>query len=170
MFVLNKKNFFLFLAVAFLILPLGALASEDDEKEKASIPRFVSTRSDEINVRTGPGARYPIKWVIVRKNMPVEVLAEYEDWRKIRDISQDEGWVHKAMLSRKRSGIIKSDNKKIFEKPDTKSRIKAIANKGAILNVEQCDGTYCLVENKDVEGYINSDDIWGIYENEKFKR
>ena len=70
------------------------------------IPRFASLRSDEVNVRTGPGSRYPIDWVFKRKAMPVEIVAEYENWRKIRDWQGASGWVHQSLLTGKRSFII----------------------------------------------------------------
>src|SRR5437660_12925684 len=70
------------------------------------LPRFASLRSDEVNVRTGPGTRYPVDWVFKRKGMPVEIVAEYENWRKIRDWQGASGWVHQSLLTGKRGFII----------------------------------------------------------------
>src|SRR5262245_5050819 len=66
------------------------------------IPRFASLRSDEVNVRSGPGTRYPVEWVFKRKSMPVEIVAEYDIWRKIRDWQGASGWVHQSLLTGKR--------------------------------------------------------------------
>ena len=71
--------------------------------KQATQRRFVSLRSNEVNVRVGPGVRYPVKWVFRQKAIPVEIVQEYDTWRKIRDWEDAEGWVHRAMLSSKRS-------------------------------------------------------------------
>ena len=81
------------------------------------IPRFASLRSDEVNVRTGPGARYPVDWVFKRKTMPVEIVAEYENWRKIRDWQGASGWVHQSLLTGKRSFIIPSKADSLHKTP-----------------------------------------------------
>ncbi len=160
---MHKLLLVLFLA----LMPIDTYAGEGEEK--LPLPRFVSTRSNEVNVRTGPGVRYPIKWVMVKENMPVEVIAEYEDWRKVRDIEQAEGWVHKAMLSGRRTAIVKTNKKSIFEKLGQKSKVVAVANKGTILTIEECDGNTCEVEASKVNGFIKMEDIWGVYEGEKIK-
>src|SRR5258706_546116 len=71
------------------------------------LPRFVSLKSEEANVRTGPGTRYPIQWVYHRAGMPVEIVEEYDLWRKIRDVEGTTGWVHKTMLAGNRTALIK---------------------------------------------------------------
>ncbi|HKH69397.1 MAG TPA: SH3 domain-containing protein, partial [Reyranella sp.] len=87
-------------------LPVAAAPQAGDKSAAAQqrkgsglpIPRFASLRSDEVNVRTGPGPRYPIDWVFKRKAMPVEIVAEFENWRKIRDWQGASGWVHQSLL------------------------------------------------------------------------
>ena len=103
-----------FVALAAVSLPVEAAPQAGDKSAAAQqrkgsglpIPRFASLRSDEVNVRTGPGPRYPIEWVFKRKAMPVEIVAEFENWRKIRDWQGASGWVHQSLLSGKRSFII----------------------------------------------------------------
>jgi SH3-like domain-containing protein len=158
-------TFFLSLVLLF---PFDSF-SKDDEK-KLPLPRFVSLRSDEVNLRTGPGIRYPIKWTIVKEGLPVEVIAEYEDWRKIRDISQDEGWAHKSMLSGTRTALVKANKKNIFLENNDKLKVIAVANKGTLLKVNNCDGFFCEVETKGVNGFIHQDVLYGIYEGEKFEK
>ena len=89
------------------------------------IPRFASLRSDEVNVRTGPGARYPIEWVFKRKTMPVEIVAEYENWRKIRDWQGASGWVHQSLLTGKRTFIIPSRQAPLLKTPASSAELVA---------------------------------------------
>ncbi len=157
--------------IIFLLFSLSAPAfSKADEEAKLPIPRFVSLRSNEANIRTGPGVRYPIKWVIVKEDMPVEIIAEYEDWRKIRDVTQDEGWIHKAMVKGTRTGLVKADRKKIFEENNDKSKVVAIANKGTLLTVDNCDGFFCEVKTEKVDGFIHQENLYGVKEGEKFSK
>lgn len=171
--VYNKKIFFWGLASVLILIIFSNIiifnAQAQETEAKAKLPRYVSTRSDEINVRTGPGVRYPIKWVIVREKMPLEVIAEYEDWRKVRDFEQAEGWVHRAMLSPRRTALVKDNKKTIYSEGNNKSSKVAIANKGTILSIKECDGTFCEVEAKSVDGYIEIKNLWGVYENEKIE-
>ena len=95
------------------VAPLGGTAHANDTATSPQrrgsglpFPRFASLRSDEVNVRTGPGTRYPVDWVFKRKSMPVEIVAEYENWRKIRDWQGASGWVHQSLLTGKRSFLI----------------------------------------------------------------
>jgi SH3-like domain-containing protein len=81
------------------------------------IPRFASLKSDEVNVRTGPGPRYPVDWVFKRKGMPVEIVAEYENWRKIRDFQGASGWVYQGLLTGKRSFIIAAKPASVHKTP-----------------------------------------------------
>src|SRR5258708_28049028 len=86
--------------------PSGNPTAEGAAANTGPLPRYLSLRSDEVNLRTGPGVRYPVDWVLQRRNMPVEVLAEFENWRKIRDWQGTEGWVHQSMLSGRRYAIV----------------------------------------------------------------
>jgi SH3-like domain-containing protein len=91
--------------VAFLFL-LGLLAGTACAEAGLALPRFVSLRSDEVNLRTGPGTNYPVEWVYVRRGLPVEIIAEFDNWRKVRDIEGTVGWIHKSLLSGKRMAVI----------------------------------------------------------------
>jgi SH3-like domain-containing protein len=84
------------LAAAFVVAAPAA-AAEGEAGQK--LPRFVSLRSDQVNLRVGPGENYPIEWVLTRKEMPVEIVKEFENWRMIRDWQGTEGWVHERMLT-----------------------------------------------------------------------
>lgn len=162
------KIYFLIFSILFNSFFFPVISYSADEETKLPLPRFVSMRSKEANIRTGPGVRYPIKWVIVKEDIPVEIIAEYEDWRKIRDIAQDEGWIHKAMLSGTRTAIVKGNKKHIYVEANDKSKTIAIANKGTHLKVASCDGFFCEVKAKKVDGFIHQDNLFGIYDGEKF--
>ncbi len=95
--------------VVLALVPAASAVAQNKQVARTTegeITRFASLRADDVNVRAGPGVRYPVKWKFVQRNMPVQVIAEYDTWRKIRDWEGAEGWVHRAMLSSKRSLIM----------------------------------------------------------------
>ena len=115
-----------FLAILLAWGPASATDTPPPVVHKGSglpIPRFASLKSDEVNVRTGPGPRYPIDWVFVRKTMPVEVLAEVDTWRKVRSLDGTEGWVHQSMLTGRRTAIvIGSETRRLYKHNDPTTR------------------------------------------------
>ena len=98
-----KALFFSLLTAMMLVHPALAQETPDESESGLALPRMVSLRSNLINARSGPGARYPIEWVYMQKGAPVEIVAEFELWRKIKDWQGSESWVHKSMLSGRRS-------------------------------------------------------------------
>lgn len=160
-----------------LCLALPALAQDEQappENPKAAtsglpLPRFVSTRSDSVNVRSGPGERYPVQWVLRRKGMPVEVTAEYENWRKIRDWTGTEGWVHQALLSGRRLVVVHPDEAVMRAKPDAIARPVARAAAGVIARVESCSADWCDVEIGPTTGWISKQYLWGVYPSESIE-
>src|ERR1700738_2020313 len=83
-----------------------SFAASADSEASLPVPRFVSLHADRVNLRTGPGDRYPIDWVLTRRDMPVEIIAQFEHWRQIRDWEGTKGWVHQRMLAGKRDVIV----------------------------------------------------------------
>ena len=83
------------------------------------LPRFVSLRSDEVNLRLGPGAEYPVDWIYVRERLPVEIISEFGPWRKIRDNSGTVGWVHQSMVSGMRTAMNTFPDQVLRKKPGT---------------------------------------------------
>ncbi len=116
----------------FCLIFLGAssLQAADD---KLPLPRFVSLRAEEVNVRTGPGVRYPINWVFHKRDLPVEIVAEFENWRKVRDVDQAEGWVHQSMLSGRRSIVIVGGVRDLKSDPTAASTAIARLEPGVVL-------------------------------------
>lgn len=135
----------------------------------ANLPRFVSLRSDEVNLRTGPGVRYPVEWVLQRRYMPVEVLAEFENWRKIRDWQGTEGWVHQSMLSGRRYAIVTGDVRMIRRQPESNSPAVARLEPGVVAQLVECKEQWCRVDANGIKGWLTRADFWGVYGNEAVK-
>ena len=163
-----------FAALAALCLPAGNLLHAENksatvQKQKGSglpIPRFASLRSDEVNVRTGPGARYPIDWVFKRKSMPVEIVAEYENWRKIRDWQGASGWVHQSLLTGKRNFIVASKTASLHKTPATSAEVVAKLEPEVMGEIRSCAGDWCRVKTASVSGWIERTSLWGVYKSE----
>ena len=160
-------------ALAALCLPLDAMAQASDKsiaaQKKGSglpIPRFASLRSDLVNVRTGPGARYPIDWVFERKSMPVEIVAEYENWRKIRDFQGASGWVHQSLLTGKRSFIIPSKAAILHKTPAASAEVVAKLEPEVLGEIYSCAGDWCRVKVSGVSGWLARTEMWGVYKSE----
>jgi len=130
------------------------------------IPRFASLRSDEVNVRTGPGTRYPVDWVFKRKSMPVEIVAEYENWRKIRDWQGASGWVHQSLLTGKRSFIIPSKAASLHKTPAAAAEVVAKLEPEVMGEIRSCAGDWCRVKVSGASGWIERNGMWGVYKSE----
>jgi SH3-like domain-containing protein len=132
------------------------------------LPRFVSLRSDEVNLRTGPGQRYPIDWTYTRKDLPVEIIAEFEAWRKIRDWQGTEGWVHQGMLSGRRTMIVMGTSRPLHSSDSDESDQIALVEAGVFGKLLHCprNKDFCKVAIGTVEGWMRREQIWGIYRSE----
>ena len=167
-----------FVALTALCLPAlsfvwgGAHAAPDKSataQRKGSglpIPRFASLRSDEVNVRTGPGSRYPVDWVFKRKAMPVEIVAEYENYRKIRDWQGASGWVHQSLLTGKRSFIIASKAASLHKTPASSAEVVAKLEPEVMGEIRSCAGDWCRVKTASVTGWVERTRLWGVYKSE----
>jgi SH3-like domain-containing protein len=130
------------------------------------IPRFVSLRSDQVNVRTGPGERYPIDWIFNRKDLPVEIVAEFENWRKIRDYDGAEGWVHQRMLVGRRSILVRDKIRELHRKPEPAAEVVARLEPNVVARLMECQGSWCRVEAQGISGWLQRNEFWGVYPNE----
>ena len=163
---------FLILALFFCSTELRAQETaffEEQKETKLPIPRFVSLGSEHVNLRSGPGTRYPIRFTISKEGLPVEVIGEFDVWRQIRDHEGDEGWVHKAMLSGKRTGFVRADNIFILNRPEDAGRKVALLEKGVIVDINQCDKKFCSIKILGYSGFVPQDMLWGVYPHENFK-
>lgn len=156
------------------LLPTATASAQTSSKPLAlqrkgsglPIPRFASLRSDEVNVRTGPGTRYPVDWVFKRKAMPVEIVAEFENWRKIRDWQGASGWVHQSLLTGKRSFIIASKATSLHKTPASSAEVVARLEPEVMGEIRSCAGDWCRVKVSGVSGWIERTGMWGVYKSE----
>ena len=145
-------------------LALGASSASAGEAEPSEkLPRFVSLRSDQVNLRVGPGENYPIQWVLTRKEMPVEIVKEFEHWRMIHDWQGTEGWVHERMVTGKRTVVIKGGIRALRRQPDLAADVVARAEPGVCAHLIECRGAWCRVEAADITGWVQRIEIWGVY-------
>jgi len=135
------------------------------------VPRFVSLKADRVNVRSGPNKDQEVRWVYTRAGMPVEVTAEFENWRRIRDWEGSEGWVYHSMLSGKRSAVVVPKSKDalvpLYEHPDIEAAEAARLQSGVVGTLKSCDGTWCQFAGKNFDGWIRQERLWGAYPSEK---
>jgi SH3-like domain-containing protein len=130
------------------------------------LPRFVSLRSDEINMRTGPGLRYPILWVYHRRNLPVEIIDEFDTWRRIRDWQGTIGWVHQSMVQGHRTALVIDQDRILRREPDDGSAAVARLKRGAIGSLEECRDSWCRTDFNGFDGWLRRDEFYGTYPNE----
>src|SRR6476646_2639569 len=135
------------------------------------IPRFVSLKSDRVNVRGGPNKDQDVRWVYTRAAMPVEITAEFENWRRIRDWEGAEGWVYHSLLSGRRTAVVVPKNKgelvPLYESADLKSAVSARLQSGVLGTLRSCNGSWCQFSGKGFDGYVRQERLWGAYPNEQ---
>ncbi len=138
-----------------------------EAKSGLPLPRFATLRADEVNVRTGPGVRYPVEWVFIYRNMPVEIIGEFDTWRKIRDWQGTGGWVHRSMLSGRRSVIISKGVQQMHREADTATPVVAQLKKKVLGKLLKCRKTWCRIEVSGIRGWMTRTQFWGAYPDEK---
>lgn len=148
------------------IVAVGFAAIAFAAEKNLPVPRYVSLRADEVNLRTGPGERYPIEWVLTKKGLPVEITGEYEVWRKIRDAQGSEGWVHERMVTGTRNVVVEGEVRTLLSDPDIKASPVARAEPGVIAHLLECRATWCRIEAKGYKGWLRRSDLWGVYPEE----
>ena len=131
-------------------------------------PYFASIKSDKIYMRLGPGEEYPIKWVYHRKGLPVEVLASYDAWRRVRDMDGETGWIYTALLSRERTAVVTGENRRHSAQRGFSSRLVAEAKPGSVGRLRHCDQLACEVKFDGAEGWVPRSRLWGLRDGEHF--
>jgi SH3-like domain-containing protein len=158
------------LACAFALIDgaaAGALAAAFSDDAK--LPRFVSLKESEVNMREGPSVKNKVRWVFHRKGLPVEILEQYDVWRRVRDSDGDIGWINANMLSREREGLVTGTGQaSLRDKEDTASGVVAQVEPGAVGVLKRCSAKACEMEFGKVEGWMDRSRIWGVYPNETF--
>lgn len=134
------------------------------------LPRYVSLRAGEVNLRTGPGVQYPVEWVYRKSGLPLEIIAEYKTWRKVRDWDGAQGWVHQTMLSANRTFIVTGATRVILSKADASARPIARVQAGVVGQLMSCPeaSDYCRVQVEGFDGWMFRTDFWGVIKAETF--
>ena len=134
------------------------------------VPRYVSLKSDHVNLREGPSKEHRTAWVFQRAGLPVEITAEAETWYRIRDSEGSEGWVLHSLLSGRRTALVapwkKGETLPLFARPDEASSVTAMLQPGVIGTVRTCTGTWCRILGEGFDGYIQQANLWGVYPRE----
>lgn len=157
------KKYLSAISALFLFFTLPPLLCSVEKK----LPRYVSTRTAETNIRVGPGNNYPISWVLLCAHLPIEIIAEFDHWRQIRDWEGTIGWVHKSMLQgKKRYALI---SRKITLYKESKSTSKALAHiePRVICHILKCNEEWCQIRVSNFTGWVKASNLWGIYPQEK---
>jgi len=154
-------------------LAVAAVAGPAAGQSGLPLPRFVTLGTDEANLRAGPGRQYPVEWVFVRRWMPVEVVAEFDTWRRIRDWDGVEGWVHQSLLSGRRGMVVTGDAiRSLLAEPRDDAAVVARVEPGVIGRLERCPDAdqphraWCHVRIGGYRGWMPRAAIWGVYPDE----
>ncbi len=147
----------------------GARQVERPGRTGLPLPRFVSLRAAEVNLRTGPGVRYPIDWVYRRRGLPVEVIDEFETWRRIRDHDGTTGWIHQSMLDGRRSVLVTGEVRVLRRAPEAGATGVALLEEGVIARLEGCDGDWCRVSVDRFGGWLRRGEVFGLYPEETLR-
>ena len=135
------------------------------------LPRFVSLKSNDVNLRVGPSVNYPIELKYTQNNLPVEIIDEFDVWRKIKDYKNNTGWLHKSLIKGERFVLIinlNNETKNIFSRPNGK-KIGGIRNNN-LLNLERCLLNWCLISHEDIRGWLSKEFVWGVYKSEIYNK
>ena len=161
------------IAAALLLVSRPARADPIGSVTKLPLPRFASLKTDRVNLREGPSKDHATKWVYQRAGLPVEITAEFEIWRKVRDLEGVEGWVLHSLLSGRRTALVtpnkKGENSKIYGLPSASDELAATLQAGVIVNIRNCDGSWCQIDGDGFKGYIEQVKLWGVYPNERIE-
>lgn len=139
-----------------------------------ALPRFVSLKASRARLRSGPGTQYPIKWVYVAPNIPLEIVAEYDGWRKVRDWTSAQGWMHHALLSGRRTAIVspwRDGLTYLREAASPDADVLANVEDGVLVDIGSCNGVWCnvVIDRLRLEGFIKQAVLWGVYPDETYR-
>jgi len=140
-----------------------AKPAEAEKPTGLPLPRFAALRTDDVNMRAGPGFRYPIMWVYKRRGLPMEIEREFEVWRLVEDPDGTKGWVHEATLTGRRTFLVQGTDATLRARPNDDSRAVAILKVGVIGRIRSCDAgsEWCRVDVRDYSGYLKRSQFWG---------
>jgi SH3-like domain-containing protein len=157
-------------ATPVAVTGVGRNAREGTET-RLPLPRFVSLKAERVNVRRGPSSEHQIAWVFTKKGLPVEIVAEFEQWRRIRDSEGSEGWVFHSMLTGKRTAMVapwkKNRSVPLRTAAEHNAATVALARPGVIADIDSCNGSWCELTAGGYTGYVEQSMLWGVYPGEQ---
>ena len=135
------------------------------------LPRFAALRSDEVNLRAGPGTRYPIEWVYKRRDLPVRIEREFEIWRLVADPDGIKGWVHQATLTGRRSFVVTGTERSLRRQPEADTPPVAMLMPGVVGQIRSCEpaAAWCQLQVGEFRGWLKRDEFWGMLPGEAIK-
>ena len=126
------------------------------------VPRYVTLKFNEVNMRAGPGREYPVLWSYSKTGLPLLVEAEFGVWRKVVDQEGTTGWMRGSVLSLRRMALVTDGSAKIYDSANENSNVIAIAERDALLELQACPSSMCKVAKDDVRGWMKRDALWGV--------
>src|ERR1700692_4570097 len=169
-----RRFYFVVLAGCLLGASVSTAVSAKDSALTASglpVPRYVSLKSDHVNVRAGPTKDNDVAWVYTRSGLPVEITAEFENWRRVRDSEGAGGRVYHSLLSGRRTAVItmktKDDLAPLYDRADPTAAIAARLQAGVVAQVKHCAAGWCHVTGDGFDGWVEQQRLWGVYADEK---
>ena len=158
----------IFSLILFLIFNTS-FAKNIGSETGLELPRYVSLKSNDSNIRVGPSKNYPISIKYIVNDFPLKIVDEYEDWRKIIDFQNNKGWIHKSLIKGERTGIIISPNKnKINIYNTVLGKLIGEISTGSVIHLDKCKIDWCLIYKNNFRGWIKKSNIWGVKDKESF--
>lgn len=149
-------------AALAILLATSLRAAERGSETNLPVPRFVSLKTKEGNVRRGPSLSHRIDWVFTRRDMPLQVVAEHGNWRRVEDRDGVGGWIHFALLSGVRTVIVEAQMAQLLARPDPQAPVVAEAEAGVIGRLGPCRPDWCEITAGGAEGWVPKTAIWGV--------
>ena len=155
---------FVLMGALIAILPMGGAgnATEVGQVTNLPLPRFVSMKAAEGNVRRGPSLTHRIDWVFKHRDMPLQITAEHGHWRRVEDRDGMGGWVHYSLLSGTRTVLIEQDHLRLLVRPDPNAPVAAEFELGAIARLGACDLEWCFLRADGYKGWAPKARLWGV--------
>ena len=151
----NNKHYLIIFVLFFLILFFFSKSFANESKN------FLSLKKNEVNLRHGPSFKYPIKLIYKKKYLPIIILDKSGPWRKIKDFENNTGWIHIALLSKKKSAINIKNNTILYKKPTIYSKPIAKLEVGRLVLIKKCKTKWCKITTGKYSGWIFKDSLWG---------
>ena len=141
------------------------------------LPRFVSLKSKRVNIRIGPSTDYAVAWMYLKSGTPMEIIQEYDNWRRVRDADGTDGWVNQALLSGERTAVaapwMRGKTEDVFvnmrREPQSSAIVTAKLQPGVVISIDECNGDWCHASINGAEGWVSQAEIWGAYPGEAFR-